>query len=47
MKSIFITHRLTLNNKKTLLLSFVNSGILMSIFLPHKQQNINTFLLPL
>lgn len=47
MKSIFITYPLTLNNKKTLLLSFINSGVLMSIFLPHKQQNINTFLLPL
>ena len=47
MKSIFITHRLTLNNRKTLLLSFVNNGVLMSIFLPQKQQNINTFLLPL
>lgn len=47
MKSIFITHRLTLNNKKTLLLSLINNGILKSIFLPHKQQNINTFLLPL
>ena len=47
MKSIFITHPLTLNNRKTLLLSFINSGVLMSIFLPHKQQNINTFLLPL
>lgn len=47
MKSIFITHHLTLNNKKTLLLSLINNGVLMPIFLPHKQQNINTFLLPL